>query len=514
VIASRREGNDVLFLSEHKAVTNAPLNHRIPLSRTDAPTVMAVLGRTGIVEGHDVHGTLSLLADIRSVPDSPWFLVARIDIAEVNLPLKPNLWTLIVAATAMLWGSGAFLAFLWRHQSSEFFKKQAQMSDALLKSEDKYRVLFDCAGDAIFIHREVEMLAVNQMACERLGYSRAELMSMAIGALDAPEQSRYVPERIARLVEHGTITFETAHLRKDGSPVPTEVNARLITWDGEPALMSICRDIAERELAEDALARLSAQIQAKNTELEQLVYVASHDLRSPLVNIEGWGREAEYAIDELNIALAAGHASSEALQAAVLQPVQEMSAALRYIRGSTTQMDALLTGLLKVSRYGRTSLTIVPLNMNELIAEVVAAMEFQVKAAGVELQVGELPPCRGDAMQVSQVFTNLLGNAIKYRDPDHFSVVRIGGVIDGPRSVYSVEDNGIGIAPAHQEIIFEVFHRLEPSKSEGEGLGLTIVRQITGRLDGEVRVESKPGEGSRFSVALPVSDGGDKGRLG
>ena len=154
----------------------------------------------------------------------------------------------------------------------------------------------------------------------------------------------------------------------------------------------------------------------------------------------------EYAIDELNKAIAAGHESSEALQAAVEPPLQEMAAALRYIQGSATPMDALLMGLLKLSRHGRTALTIVPLNMNELIAEVVASMECQVKAAAVELQVGELPPCRGDAMQMSQVFTNLLGNAIMYRDPDRFCVVRISGVIDGQRSMYSVEDNGIGIA--------------------------------------------------------------------
>jgi signal transduction histidine kinase len=111
---------------------------------------------------------------------------------------------------------------------------------------------------------------------------------------------------------------------------------------------------------------------------------------------------------------------------------------------------------------------------------------------------------------VGQAFTNLLSNALKYLDPARPGVIRISGVIEGERSVYSVEDNGIGIAAAHQENIFEVFHRLEPTKSEGEGLGLTIVRQVIGRLEGEVRVESKPGEGSRFLVALPATRAGEK----
>jgi len=256
--------------------------------------------------------------------------------------------------------------------------------------------------------------------------------------------------------------------------------------------------------SQGALARLNAQIQAKNKELEQVVYAASHDLRSPLVNIDGYGKEMEYVIEELNKALASDYESTEALRTAALTPMQEMSAALRYIRGSATQMDALLTGLLKLSRTGRAELTIASLNMNELVAGVVAATIFQIKKAGVELHVAELPPCRGDAGQVNQVFANLLGNALKYLDPHRPGVIRISGVVEGERAVYSVEDNGIGIAPAHQEKIFELFHRLEPSKSKGEGLGLTIVRQVMGRLEGEVRVESKPGEGSRFFVALPA----------
>jgi len=267
------------------------------------------------------------------------------------------------------------------------------------------------------------------------------------------------------------------------------------------------RDITPRKQAEEALARLNAQLQAKNKELEQVVYVASHDLRSPLVNIDGYGREIEYSIEDLRLALDTDHSSNEALRIAVSSPMQEMSAALRYIRSSATQMDALLKGLLKLSRSGRSVLTIASLNMNELVSEVVAAIDFQVKKAGVELEVGILPPCRGDAVQVSQVFANLLNNALKYLDPARPGVIHVSGIIEEGRSIYYVADNGIGIAQAHQENIFEVFHRLEPSKSEGEGLGLTIVRQILGRLGGEVRVESRPGEGSCFSVALPATPG-------
>ena len=121
----------------------------------------------------------------------------------------------------------------------------------------------------------------------------------------------------------------------------------------------------------------------------------------------------------------------------------------------------------------------------------------------MDLRVGDLPPCQGDPAQLDQVFSNLLGNAIKYLDPGRPGVISVTGRADLDRCVYCVEDNGVGIDPKHQEIIFELFHRLDPHASDGEGLGLTIVRQILGRMDGEVWVESRPGVGSRFYVALP-----------
>ena len=105
---------------------------------------------------------------------------------------------------------------------------------------------------------------------------------------------------------------------------------------------------------------------------------------------------------------------------------------------------------------------------------------------------------------MAQVFANLLGNALKFRDPARPLVVTMDGVMDHGRCVYGIQDNGIGIPLEHRERIFELFARLDPEKTEGEGLGLTIVRQILGRLEGDIRVESVPGQGSRFLVVLPM----------
>jgi len=125
---------------------------------------------------------------------------------------------------------------------------------SLQESEEKHRLLFDSAGDAIFvIDAEARMLAVNPLACGRLGYTHEELMSMTVDQLDSPSEAPHAPDRMALLIEHGHLAFETVHKCKDGSLIPTDVIARRITWDGQPAIMSICRDITKRKLAEEEL---------------------------------------------------------------------------------------------------------------------------------------------------------------------------------------------------------------------------------------------------------------------
>jgi len=144
-----------------------------------------------------------------------------------------------------------------------YLARRRQIDEALRDSEAKHRLLFESANDVIFIHdAKARMLAVNPLAVERLGYTHAELLSMTINQVDLLEEGQHTPERIARLIEHGHLTFETVHQRKDGSLIPTEVSTRRITWDGQPAMMSICRGITQRKQAERELQILSSRNQA------------------------------------------------------------------------------------------------------------------------------------------------------------------------------------------------------------------------------------------------------------
>jgi len=238
--------------------------------------------------------------------------------------------------------------------------------------------------------------------------------------------------------------------------------------------------------------------------MEQMVYAASHDLRSPLVNIHGFTKELQETLNEMEQAL--NEEDPEAMKKKLTSIIQGgIPDSLIYILSSTSKMDNLLSGLLRLSRLGRIELDIQELDMNTLLSDIVSTYEFQIKDKDVKISIGQLPPCKGDKDQIDQVFSNLLGNAVKYLNPKKQGITRITGeMIDG-NPVYCVEDNGIGIAPEHQGNIFEIFHSLD-LKTGGEGLGLTIVQRILDRHGGKIWLESEVGKGSKFYVSLPYME--------
>ena len=314
-----------------------------------------------------------------------------------------------------------------------------------------------------------------------------------------------IPEMYASIAkgEMGTQDFEAAY-DHDGISGVFEVRA----FRGAP-LQTVVNftDITKRKQIEESMKQSQKLLTAKNKELEQLVYVASHDLRSPLVNVDGFSRELEFSIKEIGGLLEGGAERGGLdhgeLEKALRKELPELSAAIGRIRSSTRQMDSLLKGLLTLSRSGREALRIEAVDMDELARQLSASFAYRIKNAGIELNVEKLPPCMGDRVMLTQVFANLIDNAIKYLDKDRPGKIDMRGTIEDNRARYRIEDNGIGIDGNHHEKIFELFYRLNPRQTEGDGLGLPAARQILGRMDGEIRVVSRPGEGSAFIVVLP-----------
>jgi PAS domain S-box-containing protein len=265
-------------------------------------------------------------------------------------------------------------------------------------------------------------------------------------------------------------------------------------------------DIAERKRIEHEREQLLRELDRKNNELESIVYAASHDLRSPLLNVMGFGKLLQSASQDLHQKIEALNLPPEKLQEFQGLLEKRIPQALHFITTSASKMDVLINGLLRLSRLGRAALFIEDLNMNQLFQSVLDAMHFQIEKAEAKVIMEDLPACKADAAQINQVFTNLLDNALKYRDPVRPLQITISSQPYGQHIVYTIEDNGLGIAQEHQEKIWDLFHRLDPTGAvPGEGLGLTLVVRILDRNNGRVWVESQPGKGSKFYVALPAS---------
>ncbi len=280
--------------------------------------------------------------------------------------------------------------------------------------------------------------------------------------------------------------------------------------------------VVERERAEREHNRLNRELEVrnlelshKNSEVEAFVYSVSHDLRSPLVNLEGFSQELGLVCGDIREILADTDLPPEVRRRGLALVDEDMATSTHYIREAVKRLSNIIDALLRLSRVGRLEYRWRRVALNPIVGRVVDAMGGTLAERGASVVVDDLPPVWGDPTALEQVFANLIGNAVLYLDPGRPGLIEVGcedaedGDTPGPTfRTYHVRDNGIGIPPGAADKIFQVFQRLRPKHADGEGLGLTIVQRIVERHDGEVWVESSEGEGSTFFVRLPVKGEG------
>ena len=238
-------------------------------------------------------------------------------------------------------------------------------------------------------------------------------------------------------------------------------------------------------------------------DMETLMHVISHDLRAPIVTIQGFCQELTMACDRLKT-LFEEEAMSDAVRKHVNPLVTEdIPEAVRFIRAGADSVNSVTSGILRFIRLGQMDIQWERLDVNNLMMGIISSMEFQLKRKGVVLQIRDLPDCMGDEVLVTQVFANLIDNAQKYLDPSRPGEITISGRTEDGWEIFTITDNGIGIPFEQHARIFQVFHRLAPQHEKGDGLGLAIVQRIIDRHQGKIEVESLPGNGTSFHVALP-----------
>lgn len=464
----------------------------------------------------------SLIMAVGALPGAPWSIVVVMDRAELFSGVNRSLWTLgsAIAACILLAAGGMFvllrplagrIILQTDELESEIYQKTAALNTELAErrraehklrdSEAMYHSLVDTLPISILRKDLRGRLSYgNRGYCELMGRPLAELLGRTDYDLFPRELADKYLNDDERVVRTGEI-FEDVeeHRTKDGKRSYVHVlKAPVRDADGKTiGTQIIFWDVTARKLAEEALARANAELAHSNKELEQFAYVASHDLQEPLRMVTSYTQLiARRYEDKL------GQDAREFMNFAV-------EGALR--------MQRLILGLLEYSRIGSKPRPFENVDANDALDAALANLTVSLEEANAVVTRGPLPVVVGDSLQLTQIFQNLISNALKFRaaaPPQiHVSARRESSAGPGQAAItcaewiFSVRDNGLGIEPQYFDRIFVIFQRLHTQDQyPGTGIGLAICKKIVERHGGRVWVESTPGEGTTFSFTLPAKD--------
>lgn len=341
------------------------------------------------------------------------------------------------------------------------------------------------------------------------------ILNIGIGAVAAIMFSREMVNRVLVVIENTKRMSRGEPLAPllEGSDEISELDAHFHSLADHLKRAGVRERVYQESLERRAgeLARANKDLAEKNQEIEMFVYSVSHDLRSPLVNLQGFSQELGRARDELQ-GLVLGEITDQQRQRARMLVENDMTESVGFIKTAVTRLSSIIDALLRLSRAGRVEYRPRKVNVAAMVREIVASMRGTTVVRGAEIVVGDLSDVWADPSALEQIFANLIGNALNYLDPKRPGRIEVGEVsravegVEKPR-VYFVKDNGLGISEKYLHKVFAIFQRLHGEVAVGEGVGLALVRRVVERHGGKVWVESTEGMGSTFFVALPSDSG-------
>lgn len=369
--------------------------------------------------------------------------------------------------------------------------------DIMMPEMNGYEVCEHLKNDAITRDIPVIFISAKDEVFDKLN-------AFAVGGVDYISKPFQFEEVLVRIESHLTLRKLQNQLKEQNVLLQEEINNRLeveqIIHEKNQILQQeissrravekaiqeqnllLQKEICNRQRVESALLKSNQELARSNAELEQFAYVASHDLQAPLATIASYAQllEKRYK-DQLD---------------------SQANKFIGNIVQGCTRMQTLIDDLLEYSRVGRSQKPFKPSNCNQVVEQALANLQAVIRDTQAVVSYGELPVVTGDISQLVQLFQNLVGNAIKYRQ-DAPPAVCISACKQQDSWLFSVSDNGIGIAPQHQERIFQIFQRLHTQKEySGTGIGLAICQKIVEHHGGRIWVESESGQGSTFYFTI------------
>ena len=275
------------------------------------------------------------------------------------------------------------------------------------------------------------------------------------------------------------------HEMNERNKIDTELKIKVIDLElSERASLNIMEDLNETV---DTLRYMEKKLASKNKELEDYTYTVSHDLKAPLVTIQGF---------------------SDLLAANYNDKLDDKGRHyINRINQGSERLNRLISDLLELSRAGRKLKPFQWHDFNEIVQNSLDSLEGKITAGKLKVShPGDFPKIYGDDMRLSQVLNNLMGNAVNYMGDQKLPEISIGWGESGNYFQFWVQDNGIGIKPEDQGRIFNIFERASEQGAEGSGIGLSIVKKIVETHGGEIRVESEFGNGSKFTFTIPKKE--------
>lgn len=514
-LIGRLEGDSALFLNKIRQDKDSALSLKIPLSRKDLPLVMAVLGRSGTVTGNDYRG-VPVVAALRHIPDSSWYMVSKIDIEEVYSPLLGHARWLYLSLCLLVLLAGTLLLVFFRQQQVKFFQEK-------YVSEQEHKLflqqLIDTIPNPIFYKdKEGTYQGCNAASTEYMGLGKEEIIGRTVYEVhpeDLADQYNAMDQALLR--EPGIQIYEGFLQHADGTRHAAIFNkGAYFDSHGQVAgLVAAIVDITEIKRAEENLRYTNEELEATIEELN----ATEEELRQQNDEVHLAKEEAEAANQaksqflanmshEIRTPLNGIQGMTELLLDTALNEVQREYATV--IQDSTNALSTIINDILDFSKLeaGKLTLRKSRFELVSVIESIVLLMRPKVnKKQGLTLKTFVDPEITGllygDPMRLRQVLLNLISNAVKFTESGgiYLNVHKEAESAEYVTLRFEVADTGIGLSDEEISMLFQPFFQLDGTTTReysGTGLGLVISQQLVKLMGGEIGVRGEKGKGSTF----------------